>query len=158
MLHTYIEVELRSESGNLSGTVIPYDGRASVVRDNRIVQERIEPGALSTDGDIALTRSHDNRIVLASTQSDTLMIVDGPKAMTFVAQPVESRDAEDTMRLIKSGVLRGVSAEFFTESERFEGNTRVIEKGRLVGVSIVHKPAYPTTVEARQRRRRVWRH
>ena len=73
-----------------------------------------------------------------------------------------TREADDTLELVKAGILRGFSAEFFPVKMREEANVFVISEAKLAGLSVVDTPAYPNSrIEAireqpPKRRRRVW--
>ena len=54
----------------------------------------------------------------------------------------DTRDADDTLALIRGGVLRGLSLEFSAVSERMEGQTRIVERAELRGLAVVDRPAY----------------
>ncbi len=60
------------------------------------------------------------------------------------------READDTLTLVRSGVLRGLSIEFAATRERMVGGVRTIQAARLTGIGVVDRNAYPgSTVEAR---------
>ena len=86
------------------------------------------------------------------------MLEDSAAALTMTATLPNTRDADDTLTLVRSGVLRGLSIEFKALAERMGGTTRIIERARLGGLAVVDTPAYPeSSVEARARRgKRTW--
>ena len=152
MEHLFYEIEFREDGSALSGLAIPFNKPGVIAKNGHLMQERIAPGALSYD-DVILTREHDNRAIMARTPS-TLSLVETAEGIVFSASPPDSAAYRETRALIKEGVLRGVSAEFFAEQDNIQGNNRVIEKGRLIGISVVARPAYPQTqIQARARRR-----
>ena len=62
----------------------------------------------------------------------------------------ETREADDTLALVKAKVLRGLSVEFLAQRERVVGGVRVIERGTVYGLAVVDSAAYPdATVAAR---------
>ena len=87
------------------------------------------------------------------------MLGDSAEALTMTATLPNTRDADDTLELVRTGVLRGLSVEFKALAEHMEaGPVRVIDRARLGAVGVVDKPAYPESgIEARQRGpRRTW--
>ena len=65
-------------------------------------------------------------------------------------------EASDTLTLVSSGVLRGLSVEFEAISEHDEGGTRVIDMANLSGLAICDRPAFKeSTIEARAKGRAI---
>ena len=115
--------------------------------------ERFEPGAFGDVAamDVVLNRQHDRRTPLARTGGGGLSLQDGPESLTMAAALPKTRDAADTLELVKTGVLRGLSVEFHALCERFDGALRVIERAVLTGLGVVDKPAYAeSTIATRQ--------
>ena len=146
--------ELRAEGRTLQGEAIVY-GDEAVFPWGR---ERIEPGAFSPLGDVKLNRQHDRKTPLARTGGGGLEVIDSPDALRIRASLPETQPANDTLTLIREKVLRGLSIEFHATAERGEGDLRIIEKARLVGVAVVDDPQYEKSlveVRARGRRRTI---
>ena len=62
----------------------------------------------------------------------------------------ETREADDTLALVRAKVLRGLSVEFLAQRERVVAGVRVIERGTVYGLAVVDSGAYPdATVAAR---------
>ncbi len=149
--------ELQQAGGRrLEGIAVRYGDTASLPWG---VRERIEPGAFAPLGDIVLNVQHDRGRPLARTGGGGLVLEDGADALTLAAELPETREADDTLALVRNGVLRGLSVEFRALEERLDSGIRVIERARLAAVGVVDSPAYPQSeVEARRRRgpRRTW--
>lgn len=145
--------EIRQEGARrIAGVGIPYGETAELP----FGRERFEAGAFGdvSAADVILNRQHERGTPLARTGGGGLVLSDGPDALRFAATLPETRDADDTLILVKSGVLRGASVEFRAIAERLESGVRVIERAALGGIGIVDKPAYAAaTVEARRRGR-----
>ena len=77
-------------------------------------KERILAGAFGdlSSADILLNLQHDRGRPLARTGGG-LTLTDGPEHLQVTAVLPETRDADDALKLIESGVLRGLSCEFF---------------------------------------------
>ena len=136
----YAELRLEPE-GVLTGVVVRYGDQARLPWGT----ERFQAGAF---GDLAavdatLNVLHDRARPLARTGGAGLELLDGADALELRAQLPETREAEDVVRLIKAGVLRGLSLEFAAEADRMEGGTRIVERARVLGVAVVDRPAYP---------------
>ena len=54
----------------------------------------------------------------------------------------ETREADDALTLVRTGVLRGLSVKFRAVRERFEAGVRIISRAELPAFSLVAKPAY----------------
>ncbi len=136
--------EIRADGKRLLGTVINY-GDIAVVGGQ---PERFAPGSLLCS-DVVLNRQHQRDRPLARTGAG-LILRDGPESLKMEAVLPETSEARDTLTLVSSGVLRGLSAEFEVISEHYEDGTRVIDLANLSGLGVVDRSAYPaSTVEAR---------
>lgn len=120
------------------GVAIKYGDAARLPGGRR---ERIEAGAFGNVTDAILNRQHDRGRPLAR-QPDTLKIIDTAESMRIEARIVDTVDGRDARELIRAGVLTGLSVEMHVESERMDGDMRIVERARLVGVAIVDRPAY----------------
>ena len=139
----------------LSGTVMKY----GEVAEGDFGPEKVLPGALEF-GDVILNVQHKRDRPLARTP-ETLQLTDTPEALTLSSELPETREATDTLELVRSGVLRGLSLEFRVTKQRREAGVRVIEKAILSAVGVVDTAAYAgAVVEAREkeenRRVHVW--
>lgn len=140
--------EIRAESGRtLEGVAVRY---GEVSRRTLAGPETIMPGAFQPlPADVILNRQHDRRTPLARTGAG-LTLTDTPEALTVRARLPQTREADDTLELVRAGVLRGLSVEIRVAGERMAGGVRVIESAALVGLGVVDRPAYPgSRVEAR---------
>ena len=140
---------LEADSGalKLRGTAVRYSETAGPPR--LPFKERILPGAFTPLGDTRLNRQHERGRLLARTGAG-LVLTDTPEALYFEADLPSTREAEDTVALVRSGVLRGSSIEYSPVRERMVGGVLVVEKARLSGLAIVDSGAYTSaTVEAR---------
>ena len=145
---------LEADSGalRLRGVAVRY---GSVARPPRVpVAERFERGAFGdVDGlDVVLNRQHDRGRAIARTGGGGLTLIDGPDALRFEATLAETREAVDTVNLVRNRVLRGASVEFGVPQggERNMGGVLSITRARLTGLGIVDRPAYQDSlVEAR---------
>lgn len=155
--------ELRAEPGtrNLSGIAVQYGDIARMPWGS----ERIEAGAFQSIGDILLNRQHDRGRPLARTNGGGLTLTDSSNALKMTATLPETRDSDDVLALVRSGVMRGLSTEFVAEDEEFSGSLRIIKRAKLVGLAVVDQGAYPASLVAQReqalrtgeaRRRIVW--
>ena len=75
--------------------------------------------------DVILNRQHDRNAPLARTGGGGLSLEDGPDVLGIRAELPPTREADDVLALVRSGVLRGLSVEFVSRSEHDEGGVRV---------------------------------
>ena len=108
-------------------------------------RERIMARAFAPLGDVKLNRQHERGRLLARTGAG-LVLTDTPDALLFEADLPQTREAEDTVALVRSGVLRGASIEYGPMRERQERGVLVVEQARLAGIGIVDTPAYVGSV------------
>lgn len=117
------------------------------------VKEVIMPGAF---GDVAaldniLHVQHTRDRPLARTQGGGLILSDSPERLEIAAEMPPTKDGDDALTLVERKILRGFSAEFYNRSDRYQGDTRIIEKALLTGWGLVDIPSYPqsTILEVR---------
>lgn len=140
------QVELRAEGRRLFGTAIRYGDESRML----FGRERFEPGAFGdlAGADVILNASHRRDRPLARTGGGGLELADSPEALTFTAELPQTRDADDTLALVRGRVLRGASIEFLATRDRDESGVRVVEAATLTGIGIVDSPAYPDSAVA----------
>ena len=82
--------------------------------DSQFGSERFEAGAFGDVDklDVLLNIQHDDNRLVARTGGGGLTLIDGTDALEMSADLPETRDAEDALTLVRSGVLRGLSVEF----------------------------------------------
>ena len=129
------------EGRTVSGTALRYGDRGRFFGD----RYSIAAGAF---GDVAalnltLTLHHARDRPIAASQGGGLVLADSPEALTFRAAIADCADGNDCLSLIRSGVLRGASIEFWPLKERLaDDEVREVVKARLSGLSIVDRPAF----------------
>ena len=135
-------IEIRETEGKparLIGTLLRY---AEVARDRL---EMFEPGALKWDGPLVLNRQHDRQrpiLKFKPVESDGRVVVDVEVPATLAGT--------DAVSEIRQGLFTGLSIEFKSIRERFEGGVRKISEALLVAAAIVDSPSYPSSmIEAR---------
>ena len=145
----------QADSGGrtLTGTAIRYGDVASLPWG----RERILAGSFQPIGDIVLNFSHDRGRPLARTGGGGLTITDDSSSMEIRAELPSTREADDVLELVRQSIVRGLSVEFVTDREKFEGDDlRIIEKAHLYAVAVVDEPAYSESeVSARMKATRV---
>ncbi len=141
--------ELRADGNSLIGVALRY-GDVAVISGQ---PERFEPGAFGDVAalDVVLNRQHDRRAPLARTGGGGLILSDSSESLRMAAELPNTRDAADTLELVRTGVLRGLSVEFRAIREALEHGVRVIQEAVLTGLGVVDRPAYTeSTVQTRQ--------
>ena len=143
--------ELRAEGRTLSGEALVYGDRAVFPWG----EETIQSGAFGDVGDVILNRQHKRDIPLARTGGGGLELIDSPEALRISAELPDTPSANETLQLIRSKILRGLSIEFHATQERQDGDLRIIERAILVAVAVVDSGQYPKSlVSAREREER----
>lgn len=146
----YRFAELRADGRTLEGVAVRYGDEAQITPS---VRERFEAGSITPVADgVILNVQHDRRRPLARTgDGGGLELLDSSDALKVRAALPPTREADDTLALVKRGVLRGLSVEFDIIRERWEGTLRIVERALLAGIGVVDRPAYPqSAVHARQ--------
>ena len=145
----YRFAELRADALDgsvLRGTAMPY-GTVAQLRDFR---ERFEPGAFGAavaEQDIRLDVGHVRTEIIARTGGGGLTLEDTDAALVLRADLVETQRAKDVLAYVRAGVYRGLSVEFSCLRDCMErdgaGSIRVVQRARLLAVSVVDSGAYP---------------
>ena len=138
--------EVRAGEGRiLIGLALPYGVETRIGAG----RERFEPDSIRSTGEAILNVHHRADRVLAR-EPNTLKLESRADGLHALARLPETREADDTLSLVRAGVLAGLSVEFRALRERFEGGVRVIRSAVVSGLAVVPRPAYQsTTVEAR---------
>ncbi len=153
-------LEFRRDLRQVSGVIMPYGELAVFRNDTR--REMFLPGSLVAAADPYLNVMHKdsegNPAPAILRQSSGLLLTDSDEQLTMQAVLPETREAEDAIKMIADGLLRGLSIEFRAMDEEQRGNVRIVRQALLEGVGLVDSPAYPgATVEVRNSgRRKLW--
>ena len=142
----YRFMEFRAVEGRkISGIAIRYGDISERPHGGK---ETFMAGAFGDVGalDTILHFQHERARPLARTGGGGLVLTDSPEALEIAATLPETRDADDALELVRTGVLRGFSVEFNARRERYNADTRIIEAAGLPGLGLVDKPAYPQSV------------
>ncbi|NOX95831.1 MAG: HK97 family phage prohead protease [Alphaproteobacteria bacterium] len=148
--------EILTDTRASARRLIGFAARYGVVADIGPFRERIAPDAFAEsigDGaDILALLDHDPTRVLGRTRSKTLQLSDEPQGLAFDIAVPNTGAGRDALALAMRGDLGGASIGFIVEQESKDGEIRVIERAKLLEISVVSAwPAYAeTSVEARQ--------
>ena len=145
-----IEIRAVPDSREIAGTVVRYGDVASLPWGS----ERFVRGSVSWTPDTMLTLQHDRSKALARVGAG-LILEDTPEALTMRATMPNTSLGNDTLELVRSGVLRGLSLEFVASRTRNEGRVSVVEAASMRGLSIVDVPAYQQSTIDREKQERA---
>ena len=147
--------EIRADSSAIEGVAIRYGDHADLPWG----METFRAGAFGNVAEIdaLLSFQHDRARPLARTRGGGLVFTDSPSELSFRAELPNTSEASDTLELVRAGVLRGASIEFYPTEERVskDANGKTVTEiisARLSGLAIVDKPAYPESVIAARER------
>ena len=134
-------VEFRVADGGtglavLTGTAMPYGERSRIGP----FTEEFRAGSLKADDVIANVMHRRDRPL--ARQGSGLVLTDGPSALEIRLALPDTADGRDTLELVRSGVLQGLSVEFRAIKEAWEGKHRIIHSAALTGVAVVDRSAY----------------
>ena len=140
----FATVSLREDSdgiGTVEGVAVRYGDVAPVYR------ERVEPGAFGdvSSLDLIANLQHQRTAPLARTGSG-LTLTDTAEELTARIDLPDTTAGRDAKTLLKAGVLRGMSIEFYPRSYRMESDLMVVEQADLFGLALVDIPAYKASV------------
>ena len=135
----------------IEGVVVRYGDIANLP----FGRERIEAGAFDISPNLMLNLQHSRERPLARNGYG-LSLVDSTQSLTMRADLPDTPNGNETLTLIDTHALSGISAEFLVSSETRIDGVRVIRKAKLCGISIVDTPAYPDSSVDKAKRWRVW--
>jgi HK97 family phage prohead protease len=150
------DLEVRSESQRrIGGVAVPYNRRSQLLPGGfyEIVENR--SAVAKTLGDklnVTLLLEHRPDWLLASTDSDTMRLVNDEAGLGFDADLPNTSAGNDAWELIRTKRIKGTSIGFIAMDSEFrrEGATvvRYLSAMRLLHISPTAQPAYPSTITA----------
>ena len=139
-------LELRADGdtpGIVSGVAVNY-GEVSKPLDRSGIRERIERGAFGPlTGPIFANLGHRRHLLLGSFPDGGLVFQDTPEALRFTLDLPPTSAGRDAAELVQRRILQAVSIEFLRDKTRAEGRVLIVRRGRLFGLALVDRPAYP---------------
>ena len=139
--------EIRADGRLITGRM-PYNERARLPFGYELFEPRSFGDVAGLD--VLLNVQHVEGRLLARTGGGGLELRDSPEALDVAATLPNTREADDALELVRTGVLRGLSVEFRAVKELFEGRLRRIQRAALDGLGLVARPAYlGATVDVR---------
>lgn len=112
-------------------------------------REVIVAGAFPIDGDIRALWQHESAMVLGRTIAGTLELRDDETGIYAESTPPDTGWARDALISIERGDVTGSSFGFYVDEDEWilteREVIRRVKRGRLIEVSPVTFPAYPTT-------------
>ena len=133
------------EGRTLTGLALPFEVEARVGS----MREKFARGSVQSTGEAVLNKQHMREIPLAR-EPETLTFEVRDSGLYMRATLPETREADDTLALIRARVLRGLSVEFVAKRERFDGGVRVIEQAIVYGLAVVDSGSYMTVLSVRE--------
>lgn len=152
------ETELRAAADGraIEGTAVVYNSLSQRMWGFR---EKIAPGAFTesladSKRDVFALWNHNTDFPLASRNSKTLTLTDGPDGLSFRFEVNDGLWGDSAYRSIKDGIVTKMSFGFSTVSDEWKTEDkeeiRTVTKAELYEISPVLFPAYTaTSVEAR---------
>ena len=135
-----LEVQGRS----IRGRVLRYLDEATIATGFGQKRERFARGAFGDVGrlDTTLDLMHAPERRIARTGGGGLVLTQDGDDVLLAATLPETRDADDTIALVRAGVLRGFSIEFSAETDEWAGDLRTVTRAGLPSIGVVDRPAF----------------
>ena len=137
-------LECRADGRTLTGAALNYGDVARLPFGREVFDS--QPFGDVSALDVIANVQHDRRRPIARTGGGGLLLTDSPERLIVRADLPNTRDADDALELVKTGVLRGWSIEFNPERESQDGDLRRIHRAGLSGLGLVDRPAYRQSV------------
>ena len=128
----------------LRGRVIRYGDEAQIQTGFGVKRERFAVGAFGDVSklDTTLDLQHAATRRIARTGGGGLVLTQEGADIMLEAVLPETRDADDTLALVRAGVLRGYSIEFNAVRDQWQGDLRTVTAAGLPSIGVVDRPAY----------------
>lgn len=150
---------LMADEGKINGLAAPFNSQTMIGESPWGFREQIAPGAFSKtlqEADVVFLYNHDSAKPLARKSAGTLNLRESERGLEVDAQPNDTSYAQDLIKAIKHGDIRGMSFGFevvkddWTDdegnpSDKFNGTNRYVREVKLHEVSAVTFPAYDMT-------------
>lgn len=150
MLHAFGgRLEIRAaEGGAVVAGAFPYDTATQIMKGR---YERIARGAFHPAENAFLLAQHDMDKPLASVAAGTLTIRNTDAALEFEAripaEIAETSHGRDTLAMLRSGLITGLSPGFIVRDDAVERDgdniMRTVRDAELIELSAVTMAAYP---------------
>ena len=128
------------EGRTLTGLALPFETETRV----GTMRERFARGSVVTSGEAVLNVMHDRNRPLAR-EPETLAFEVTEAGLFMRAELPKTREADDAIEMVKKGIWRGISVEFYSVKERQLSGVRVIDAAVVYGVAIADRATYKTT-------------
>jgi HK97 family phage prohead protease/HK97 family phage major capsid protein len=132
-----IELRLTDDEGTIAGIAVPYDQEANI--GGQYV-ERFAPGAIDNVNDVKIFYGHDHDNLPIGKVISGRDTEHGYEITAKLTRGVQR--AEETLALMRDGVLNKFSVGFIPVEQTREGNTITRTRVNLLEVSVVNWPAY----------------
>lgn len=152
-----LDFTFQNEGNHLTG-LIQTNKLSHVLGSTKKWREVISPNvfakaisnAFENGRDVDFIADHDDSKILASTKNNSLELREDEQGLHVSAEIVDTSWAKDTLELVKSGIISGLSFGMTVNSQRWSKcddgiDLRIIEDIDLFEVSAVRNPAYPLT-------------
>ena len=137
-------LECRADGRIVTGAALRYGDTARIPGGRETFRARAFGDVAALD--VRLNVMHDRRRLIARTGGGGLLLTDSPERLAIRADLPNTRDADDALTMLKSGLLRGISIEFDPQQESQQGDLRTIERADLSGIGLVDIPAYRESI------------
>ncbi len=134
--------DIALDGRKLSGVALPFN---KVGHPSDGIPTIVRAGAFAPIGDVLLNVQHDAGRVIARTTGGTMQLSETDEAIRLEATLPETREADDTIALIKAGVLAGLSIEASALRAVTRKGVRTVERGTLTGIAVVARPGFQET-------------
>ena len=135
---------VRLDGRTLRGTAMKYGDQARIQVGTTECQEQFAPGSFGNvdhlDTTLDVLHRPDRRLV--RTGGAGLTFTDDGTELRLEAVLPQTRDGDDAIEMVRSGLLRGLSIEFYAYEDQWAGSLRTVTRAALPSVGLVDKPAY----------------
>ena len=135
---------VRLDGRTLRGTAMRYGDQARIQVGTTECREQFAPGsfgnAAELDATLDVMHRADRRLV--RTGGAGLTFTDDGTELRLEAVLPQTRDGDDAIAMVRSGLLRGLSVEFYAYEDQWAGSLRTVTRAALPAVGLVDKPAY----------------
>ena len=144
MLERRFIAGLTVDGRTLTGRALRYGDEAIIQTGFGQKRERFARGAFGDVSklDTTLDLQHSVERRIARTGGGGLVLTQDGDDVLLAATLPATRDADDTIALVRAGVLRGFSIEFSAETDEWAGDLRTVTRAGLPSIGVVDRPAF----------------
>ena len=139
----FIELNIAEDGEGFTGTLLNFND----IADKGSYKETAKASGVAVESGIIMNRQHNRALPVARAGTEHLQIERSAdsinvKLNSWPNTPV----ANEAKALLDAGLIEGLSMEMNVDEASWDDNLRTIKSGTIVGLAMVDRGAYPSSV------------